>query len=185
MRKFYPVRAVCLTWTLALGFSQLGWATPAQVLIIRHAEKPAQGNELSPKGQSRAQSLIGFFKPLAPVAIYAASPDKPGGSIRSIQTVEPTASALGLQLQTQFTASQVQELASVVLNSPELDGKVVLICWAHSQIPEIAAALGAEQAPSSWNGSVFDRVWRLDFKQGQVMSFLDLPQHVLPGDSKN
>lgn len=36
-------------------------AAPAQIIIIRHAEKPPEGNQLSIKGMERAAALIPFF----------------------------------------------------------------------------------------------------------------------------
>ena len=58
----------------------MSWATPAQVLLIRHGEKLTTGADLSPDGQKRAKLLVEYFKTNPdvtkfgkPVAIYAAS----------------------------------------------------------------------------------------------------------------
>ena len=52
-------------------------------------------------------------------------------------------------------------------------------------IPSIVQSFGYNDAPSKWNKEVFDRLWVLHFKGNQVSSFEDLPQDLLPGDSKN
>ena len=167
------------------------WASPAQILIIRHAEKPFQGNELNAKGLQRAQALVQFFtsRPSvtehgAPIAIFAAAPGSSGGSIRSMQTVQPLADHLGMKLHT-YTKSQTQEMVNLILSSPQFDGKTVLICFSHGNIAEIAQMAGAVSAPRSWDGAVFDRVWKVDLNvTGQVTRFQDIPENVLPGDSQ-
>jgi hypothetical protein len=71
---FYSLLATLLVSSTA------AWATPAQVLIIRHAEKGASGKDLSSAGDARAQALVGFFENNpevtqygTPAAIYAMS----------------------------------------------------------------------------------------------------------------
>ena len=80
-----------------LGVSA-GFAQPAQVIIIRHAEKPDSGNGLSLKGMKRAAALVPYFlgtesllKFGEPVAIYAQAQRHETSSIRPIETVRPLA----------------------------------------------------------------------------------------------
>ena len=69
------------------------WSMPAQILLMRHGEKPVVGNELSPQGWRRAQALPTLFsRPELrrfglPVGLYAMAPSHPGGSIRAIETL--------------------------------------------------------------------------------------------------
>ena len=79
---------------LALVIACQAMAQPAQVIIIRHAEKPTSGNELSLRGEERAAALVPFFLGAdellefkTPVAIYAQAQKKETSSIRSIETV--------------------------------------------------------------------------------------------------
>ena len=37
--------------------------------------------------------------------------------------------------------------------------------------------------PSAWAGNAFDRTWILDLSKGKIVSFRNLPQHLMPGDS--
>jgi hypothetical protein len=71
-----------------------------------------------------------------------------------------------------------------ILTNPAYDGKMVLICWVHQDIPALAQDLGATTAPSKW-GKAYDRVWEINYSGGQVSGFQDLPQHLMPGDSSN
>jgi hypothetical protein len=72
------MRRTQLGLLIVLFFASSLLAEPAQVIIIRHAEKPEDGNELSLEGRERAAALAPYF--LAnldllefgpPVAIYA------------------------------------------------------------------------------------------------------------------
>jgi hypothetical protein len=54
----------------------------------------------------------------------------------------------------------------------------------HEHLPGLAAALGVHPEPPKWKASVFDRVWVLTPKNGTTQ-MEDLPQRLLPGDSKD
>ena len=178
----------------------LSFAAPAQVIIIRHGEKPPQGNELSERGFQRAKALVKFFQTDSsvtrygtPAAIYAMAPKDTGGSVRAIQTVAPLAGALELTINKDFTRDQTYELVKAIMENAEYKGRMVLICWEHKVIVDIAAALAAygnsgqavqDSLPVYWPDDVFDRAWVLDFTKNKVTSFRDIPQQLLPGDSQ-
>ncbi|MEI7529679.1 MAG: histidine phosphatase family protein [Elusimicrobiota bacterium] len=182
--------AVCAALALAAASAQ---AAPAQVILIRHAEKPAYGAGLSAQGFQRAQALVGFFRSYeAPAAVYAMAPKHEDSSVRAIQTVTPLAQALGLTLNTEFTRGQKHKLVNAIMAAPEYEGRLVLVCWEHDALVDIAeefAVYGGpgQQAqpaiPSYWAASVFDRAWVLNFAGGKLISFEDIPQRLLPGDS--
>ena len=88
------------------GFPETGRKT-LSCLIIRHAEKPDTGPDLSPSGQQRAEAYKHYFrkftvdsKPLRPDAIFAAKDSK--DSHRPRLTVEPFAKAAKLQSRCAF-----------------------------------------------------------------------------------
>jgi hypothetical protein len=172
------------------GATSSAWATPAQVLIIRHGEKPAQGNDLSAKGEERAKALVSFFKTNpevtqygTPVAIYAMAPDdSEDPSRRPIETITPLAESLGLKILTPFARDEVEDLANEILSNPQYDGKMVLICWEHKKIDKLTHKLGVDPEPDEWPDDVFNQVWEIDYSQGQVAHFRQYSQHVLPGD---
>ena len=184
---------------LILGFSAAASAAPAQLIFIRHGEKPAQGNELNAQGFARANALVNYFKTNAdvldygtPAAIYAMKPSGPTGSVRPIQTVTPLAKALGLPVISDFLKDDSNDLVNAVLNNKAYDGKMVLICWEHNAIPDIVSAFASAtntssavsaSLPTGWDGSAFDRTWILNLSDGKIISFQDLPQHLMPGDS--
>ena len=95
------ISASVFSFLVVLGFSSTSWATPAQVLIIRHAEKPASGPDLSPQGYQHAQELVSYFESNPevtqygrPFAIYAMANNSADSGLRPIETVTPLAHAL-------------------------------------------------------------------------------------------
>jgi hypothetical protein len=146
----------------------VAYSMPAQVLLIRHAEKPESGNDLSEQGYARAKALPAFFTknpvvnrfgPIA--AVYAMKAASEDSSNRPVETVIPTAKTLGLIIHAQYPRKIIVPLVSEIKNSPELDGKTVLICWEHKMIPLIAQEFGFFNAPTQWDGHVFNQVWAL------------------------
>ena len=164
-------------------------ATPAQIIFLRHAEKPDDGPELDARGRTRAAALVQLFThdPRAlehgpAAAIFAMKPAKAGGSVRAIQTIEPTARALGLKVDASFARDEIKALVKAINANPSLDGKTVIVCWEHDAIPDMLPAFGWQRGPKRWPDKIYDRLWVLDFEHGAPVRFRDLPQHLLPGD---
>ena len=92
-------------------------AMPAEIIIIRHAEKPVQGNQLSLQGRERAAALAQYFlgdldvlEFGPPVAIYAQSQKHGSSSVRAIQTVKPLADALHLRINDSFNRDDYRRM---------------------------------------------------------------------------
>jgi hypothetical protein len=121
----------------------------AVILIIRHAEKPDSGTDLSPAGHQRAEAYISHFKsfsvdsePLLLDTLYATADSKQ--SHRPRLTIEPLSKALHLQIRNQFKDREFNQLAADI--SSRRHDKRILICWHHGEIPELLCALGADPA---------------------------------------
>ena len=160
------------------------FAFPAQVVLMRHAEKNDPEEVLSLKGRERAMALVPFFngnpKVLSyglPAAVYAAPLP------RTIQTVKPLADNMKLAVIDSFSKSQIQSLVSDILENPDYEGKMVMICWSHPDLPKIASLLGAKKLPKSWSEETYDRLWVLNFDEEGHVAFKDLPQKLLYGES--
>ena len=164
---------------------------PAQVLLIRHAEKPPAGAasvDLSPQGKQRSVALPKLFQKSdsrphpfpAPDFIFATQNSK--HSHRPVETVKPLAKKLGLPIKADYPDDDFAKLGDEIFKNPHYAGKVVLICWHHGKMPELATALQAPGVPSKWKGQVFDRVWQITYDKGKA-SFTDRPQQLLPSDS--
>jgi hypothetical protein len=173
-----------------LAAANVASAQPAQVIIIRHAEKPEEGNELNLRGRERAGALASYFQSSpdvtefkTPVAIYAQLPKDTTSSIRSAQTVQPLADALHESLHRTFTKTQHPQMVEEIMHKPEYAGHTVLICWEHKVIPEMAREFGVTDAPTKWAGEVYDRAWVITFHNGSKPTFKNVPQRLMFGDS--
>lgn len=185
-------------WLLTLIALMVLWGgylvrgQPAQVLLLRHAEKPADDADpqLSAKGRERAQALAEWLgRPneltrQAPVAaLYASRMSKQGRGRRTAETLAPLGQWLNLTVLTPYRPDEGEALARAVMTNPAYRGKTVVVCWSHSELSQIAAAFGVQPEPPAWKDKRFDRVWRLTFAEERV-HWSDLPQRLLKGDSK-
>lgn len=187
--KKHCIAFICLFTTLL--WCNFACAIPAEVIIIRHGEKPPAGDCLSPRGEQRANALVQYFlnnpkltKYGTPVAIYAEAPHNSTATTRAILTCTPTANALNIVVQSPYTRDEYAALAQDILNNQQYSGKTILICWEHKTIPLLANALGVQPMPPSWPKDVFDRTLVINYQpNGEISSFQNLPQHLLDGDS--
>jgi hypothetical protein len=111
--------------------------------------------------------------------LFAAAPSK--HSNRPIETITPLSQALKLRINTSYEDRETTPVANEIL-SGKYAGKVVLISWHHGEIPHLAKALGADDAPKRWDDTVFDQVWMLEWVDGKPQ-FSTIPERLLPGDS--
>ena len=129
-----------------------------------------------------AQSVSGSApRFLAPDFLFATK--KSAHSNRPIETITPLAAALQLPISPghEFPDAKHGDIAKPILNDATYAGKVVLICWHHGTIPDLAAKLGVKQQ-LSWKGKVFDRVWQIAYNTNPP-TFTDQPQQLLFGDA--
>lgn len=148
-------------------------ARPAQIILFRHAEKPADKSNphLSPEGVRRARKLVGFLatNPVVnkfgkPVAIFATRTTRDDDGQRTQETVAPAAAALKLAVQTPFLGKDYKQLAKLILENPAFAGKTVVVCWNHDVLPELAAELGVSPAPRAWKAREYDQVYVISFR---------------------
>jgi phosphohistidine phosphatase SixA len=189
-RQFLAVNALCFILLFLAGIQSLR-SHPAEIILIRHAEKPPDDANLhlTARGRERAGALAAllttapdFVAHGRPVALFAARSTPHGHGQRTRETLEPLATQLNLPIQMPYPAGEYAALAKYVLQEPQFDGKTVVICWVHESLPQLAAACGVKRHPARWKSSAFDRVWLITY-HGQKASLADLPQHILPGDS--
>ncbi len=174
---------------LAILLSGTATAMPAQILLLRHAEKPDQGDELSAKGWARAKALPKLFYERPefqayglPVALYGMGRESPSnGSVRSMQTLQFVSTDLHLPVISDFVKGDERELVSAIRSNRELDGHLVVICWEHKMLTEIASYLHVDPLPY-YPSEKFDRAWLLTMNGERTPSFQDLPELLLPGD---
>jgi len=188
------VSAVLFAYSLTLTADAQEGPKNSVILIIRHAENPANGHGLSPRGEERAKAYKNYFlnftvdsKRVEPNAVVVAADSKQ--SHRPRLTVEPFAKAANLPIDNRFANKQPADLAAALRENYQ--GKVILVCWHHGQIPAVLRALGA--APETllpngkWPRDVYDWVIMVTFDEnGHVIpqSTKRITEHLLQGDSQ-
>ena len=164
------------------------------ILIIRHAEDPANGHGLSARGEERAKAYITYFenftidsKRLEPNVVVVAADSKQ--SHRPRLTVEPFAKAAKLPIDNRFANKQPTDLAAEL--RANYQGKVILVCWHHGQIPAVLRALGADPGTllpnGKWPKTVYDWLIMVSFDEnGRLIpeSTKRIREHLLEGDSQ-
>ncbi|MGY5804488.1 hypothetical protein ACXHMN_24395 [Rhizobium sp. LEGMi12c] len=163
--------ALASFWSVASA-AETGTQT---IVFMRHGEKPEAGlGQLSCQGLNRALALPPVLTKLfgKPAAIFAPDPSKrkkdSGTSydyIRPLATIEPTAIALGMPVDTSFGYEDIDDLKSE-LKKPAYAGKLIFVAWEHKQIVDLARQLmsdngGDEKAVPKWHGKDFDSLYVL------------------------
>jgi phosphohistidine phosphatase SixA len=150
--------------------------THLKVVIIRHGEKPADkadgGDNLSCQGQNRALQLatVLFQKIGKPDYTYvpALKMDKSTAHSRMFQTVTPFAVKYDLTINSKYDATDYADTAKSVLKK----SGTVLLVWSHSEMPELASALGVDNPPK-WQGADFDSMWVVTYASGKAELTVD------------
>src|SRR5258708_17265722 len=117
--NFRRTAKLFLVIVLVLFQSVLLMAGPAEIIVIRHGEKPGDrsSKHLSPVGEKRAKELIPFFKSNAdlmkhgfPAALFATRPMENGRGQRPGETLQPLAKDAGLVIQTPYESDRPEDL---------------------------------------------------------------------------
>ena len=126
------------------------------ILMIRHGEKPHSGIGLAVAGEERAQAYVIYFQNYSLNSnlvkwdyLFAAA--NSSESHRPSLTIQPLATAIGLDIDAKHKDKDYQKVADDILQNSKYDGSNILICWHHGEILDLAAALGANGLPPASN----------------------------------
>ena len=160
---------------------------PLRIIIIRHGEKPDEGDNLSCAGLNRALALPTVLKqlmPLPPDFTYVPVIGIGGPNttrLRMLQTVMPYAVQHNLCINTNFEVESTREFARQLRHHRG----TVLVVWEHNNIVEIAKDLGLEDA-QDWPHDDYDSIWTITFSEGGPKGKAKKPkltksrQHIYP-----
>jgi hypothetical protein len=163
----------------------------AVILVIRHAEKPDQGDSLSPAGEARALAYIEYFRhfkiggqPIKPDYLFATADSS--NSRRPRLTIEPVSRELGLTIDSRFKDNQFLALAHEIQG--RFHGTNMLICWHHGKIPQLLRALGADPKKllpnGKWPDDVFGWLIQLRYDEnGHLFESKRINENLAPADS--
>ncbi len=153
--------------------------TNQTIVMLRHGEKPHDGlGQLNCQGLNRALALPPVIRKAfgRPAAIFAPNPSeqkidfgKLYDYVRPLATIEPTAIAFGLPINSGIGQSRVAALRRR-LDAPEFHDAFALVAWEHNEIPRLARALmkahgGDPGVVPEWNGRDFDSIYVIRIKR--------------------
>lgn len=180
----------------------------AQIMIVRHAEKPSDDGkllgvdadgksnpeELIVRGWQRSGALVRLFAPrdgkfvdphlATPKTIFASKVAKHSESWRPQHTVLELATVLGLTLSVGHLKDDLQGLATDAVAATATGP--VLIAWEHQNVPPLVNLItgNSTTCPQKWPEDRFDLVWVLDrAAPTDPWSLTQVPQLLLSGDS--
>src|SRR5580700_5946112 len=135
-------RQLALAVIGAVLCGSIAFSAPTQVIIIRHAEKPSKGDDLNAKGRMRAAALVPYFLEApevlefkTPVAIYAQKSTDSHKSRRPVDTIKGLAKVLKQDL-IEYPREDAMVMVKDIMAKPKYEGRMVLICWSHTGIPD-------------------------------------------------
>ncbi|HWO10581.1 MAG TPA: phosphoglycerate mutase family protein [Polyangiaceae bacterium] len=125
---------------LLAGGSALTWRcrVPTTLLLVRHADRAANEDALTPAGLARASELARVAAKLAPAAIYHSNTQ------RARDTAGPLARALGLS-PLERPAADVDGLLAEILEQRR--GQRVLVVGHSNTVPQLIRAAGGPSLP--------------------------------------
>ncbi|HEV2576705.1 MAG TPA: hypothetical protein VGU25_05800 [Acidobacteriaceae bacterium] len=156
------------------------------VLIVRHAEKPLLGRELTATGEARAKAYVHYFEPfhegglkLRVNALYAGADSV--DSIRPRLTLVPLSRATGLAVDSSISTKAPTALVTLLRTQPH--GNHPLVAWRHGSIPALLTAFGASPnliPGGKWPNDVYDWVIVLNFDASGHLHSQRLIKETLP-----
>jgi hypothetical protein len=145
-----------------------GGAGELRIVLIRHAEKPADGDHLSCQGLNRSLALPGVLYPMIgrPDFTYvpAISSGASTGHVRMLETVIPFAVKYNLKIFDNYDEGEVTALTKDILQKKG----TVLVVWDHSRIVSVARGLGVTDNPLVWDSDDYDSIWIITFIGGRA-----------------
>lgn len=176
--------AACLILFVAESCSsQTGNVAGLQkVVIIRHGEKPDNGDNLSCKGFNRSLQLPGVlynkFKVPDKIFVPAVDNKKSASQLRMLETITPFAVKYNLKIDSKYDVDDVQDLAAALMKT----NGYALVVWEHGKIDNLVKALGINTKGTKWNDDDFDSIWIINFKNGKGTLSFD-KENINPSDA--
>jgi hypothetical protein len=160
--------ATIFTITCNNSFAQKQSTGVQKVVIIRHGEKPDNGDNLSCKGFNRSLQLpaVLYAKYKVPDKIFvpAMNNGKSASHLRMFETITPFAIKYNIGINSKYDVDNVKEMAAAILKT----NGYALVVWEHDKIDNLVKALGADAKGMKWSGDDFDSIWVITFKNGKA-----------------
>ena len=162
---------LCLVVFLSACFTTDTFAQSAaiqKIVIIRHGEKPVNGDNLSCKGFNRAKMLTAVlnkkFGVFNCVFVPALIEGKHTKRSRMFETIIPYAVKYNIDINTKYDETDFSGTANGILKK---SGNILLV-WEHKNIPGIVNALGIKAKDLKWDDNDFDSIWIITYLNGRA-----------------
>lgn len=160
-----------LLFLLGISISASACSKPGhndlRIILIRHGEKPDNGDNLSCAGLNRALKLSEVLKNKfgIPDYIYAPSPatGKQTKNCRMLQTIMPFAVKYNLNINTAYSVDESDKLT----NNIRKNSGTIFVVWEHKELATIAAMLGVKGS-LKWDTDDYDSIWIITYKHGEA-----------------
>lgn len=141
-----------------------------KLVFIRHAEKPADGDNLDCRGLNRSMLLppVLYKKFGRASGIYVPSlkSGKSTSRARMLQTITPYAVKFNLKINSKFAEEDEEGVAQALLG----ETGTVIIVWEHHAILPVLEALGVKKTKTmNWNDNDFDSILIVTFTDRKVI----------------
>lgn len=142
---------------------------PARLVLLRHAEKTGNKRDpnLSPAGTARAHQLVSYLPATfgTPDFLIAARTSK--RSRRPVETLEPLAATYAMEIDARFDDEDVDLLVRALADDPIRRGRFGIMSWRHSDLPRLAARLGASgMFAAGWHSEDYSTIVDIDYRGG-------------------
>lgn len=153
--------------TLCFASDSYSQSGITKVVIIRHGEKPEEGDHLSCQGLNRALQLpsVLYAKFGRPDYTFVPSPSTGKGtsSIRMLETVIPFAVKYNLTINSKYDKEDAKGVAAAITKK----SGTILLVWEHKAIPPLVKALGIKEEGLDWKATDFDSIWIITIGKGK------------------
>lgn len=154
--------------------------TDLRIVLIRHGEKPAEGDNLSCAGFNRSIKLPAVLKAKfgIPDYIYVPAPStgKHTSNCRMLQTILPFAIKNNLGINTTFSVDATDLLAKKIRKQTG----TVLVVWEHKQLGDIIEQLGLKSLPAKWSADDYDTIYIITYPKNKAVLTID-KEGITPG----
>jgi len=147
--------------------------TALRIVLIRHGEKPAEGDNLSCAGFNRSVKLPAVLKSKfgIPDYIYVPAPStgKRTTNCRMLQTIMPFAIKYNLAINTDFTVDATDLLTKKIRKQTG----TVFVVWEHKQLGDIIKLLGLKDLPGKWKADDYDSIYIITYPKNKAILTVD------------
>ncbi len=148
-------------------------ASTLKIVIIRHGEKPDDGDNLTCKGLNRAMQLpkvlVDKFGKPSRIYVPSVDPKKSASHARMFETATPLAVKYNLEINAKYGVEDYADLAQDLKARKGTE----LVVWEHKALDNLLRALGMKTKGLKWDDADFDSIWIVDFKTGEAKLSFD------------